>query len=33
MISLLPQNPSPIGGEEIKGKYTYGESVPEQVKI
>jgi hypothetical protein len=21
MIPLLPQNPSPIGGEEIKGKY------------
>jgi hypothetical protein len=29
MISLLPQNPNPIGGEEIKGKYTYGESVSE----
>jgi hypothetical protein len=28
-----PQNLSPIGGEEIKGKYTYGESVPEQAKI
>jgi hypothetical protein len=29
MIHLLPQNPSPIGGEEIKGKYTNGESVLE----
>jgi hypothetical protein len=28
-ISFIPQNSSPIGGEEIKGKYTYGEGVLE----
>jgi hypothetical protein len=33
MIPLLSQNPSSIRGEEIKGKYTYDESVPEQAKI
>jgi hypothetical protein len=32
-IHLVSQNPSHIGGEKIKGKYTYGESVPERAKI